>query len=301
LINYRESYLIKFYYGLFVVPFLIYLVTFIYWTTYPCHALLTEPDSPHTQLNTTCVSVLIFFSLYFALYSFITVYKQPHHAFQLLNFWLWPITSTLVLYCCFKVSFFSDEKVTELPDVWWYVLTYTNIAMFLCLMQVMRHIPYTQESILVFFEIFSKIWDYILVLVMVIFCFSNSFYSLSAINAEGTELGGLLDTIKASYTLALGDFGMNETEITGNTWSSFIIFFISSILLMIIYANILITIVSEGFLEVKEKKVQFIFKDKCAVIVLCSIFERVLAYVSRFMRWCNSKIIRVLYYITWKQ
>jgi len=32
------------------------------------------------------------------------------------------------------------------------------------------------------------------------------------------------------------------------------IFFVSSILLMIIYANILITIVSEGFNEVKEKK-----------------------------------------------
>lgn len=70
---------------------------------------------------------------------------------------------------------------------------------------------------------------------------------------------------------------------------------------MIIYANILITIVSEGFNEVKGKKNQFIFKDKCQVVVMCATIERQIALFNRLYRYIVKKITYVVYYITWKQ
>jgi len=107
----------------------------------------------------------------------------------------------------------------------------------------------------VFFEIFSALWTYIFVLIIIVICFANCTFSLQEIPDENIEIPDIMEALKSSYTLALGDFGNGATEVTGASWPSFMVFFISSILMMIIYANILITIVSEGFADVKAKKV----------------------------------------------
>lgn len=188
----------------------------------------------------------------------------------------------------------------DVPDSFWYTLTYTNVAMFLSFMVNLRHVEYAQGSVIIFFEIFNQISSFLVVLILCILCFANSFYSLSEIADEEVTFNGMFDSIKASYTLALGDFGQSPTEISGNSWNSFFIFFISSILLMIIYANILITVVSEGFNAVKEKKMQFVYKDKCEVILACAMYERLLSKFSYGFRRIWNTCLKLVYYCSWK-
>lgn len=151
-----------------------------------------------------------------------------------------------------------------------------------------------------FFEIFSALWTYIFVLIIIVLCFANCTFSLQEIPDENIEIPDIFNALKSSYTLALGDFGNNETEVTGGTWPSFIIFFISSILMMIIYANILITIVSEGFADVKDKKVQYLYRDKCQIVLMCSFFEDIYLSIWSALGYLYGVGLKIVYYFSWK-
>jgi hypothetical protein len=112
LINHREHDLMKFYYAMYIIPYMIYFVTFIYWTNYGVHSLLTAADVKKNSLGLTdtlifkllnpACWILIVGALYFAFISIVSVYKQPHLIFKPLSFWITLCTSILVLYCVTK-------------------------------------------------------------------------------------------------------------------------------------------------------------------------------------------------------
>lgn len=87
LLNHREHELKSYYYSLFVIPYMIYFVTFIFWTNFGVHSLLTAEDVTSNSLGKTetlaydlvkpSVAIIIFFAIYFAIYDMMALYKQP--------------------------------------------------------------------------------------------------------------------------------------------------------------------------------------------------------------------------------
>ena len=177
--------------------------------------------------------------------------------------WMKPFTNVMILISILQFDY-SDSA--------WYLLAFTNFFVFVALLMVFRNIEFVSTQIIIIIEVFKRIFVYLFVLLLIIFSFSNSLYSLVVV--DGLGINGFFENFKSSYTLAMGDFGNDETEVTGNNEWTFVIFFISSIFLMIIYSNILITIVGEGFNSVKEERILFRFRDKCEVLLDVNMASR---------------------------
>lgn len=109
-------------------------------------------------------------------------------------------------------------------------------------------------------EVFKKLVPFIIVTIISIVGFADSFHSLSRIYPEPL-VETYLDSFKYSIMLTLGDFDVEKLDELG--W---ILFLAAALFNLIILLNLVIAIISEVFTELYPTKEPSFFKERVSLI-----------------------------------
>mmetsp|Transcript_20660 Transcript_20660/g.19667 ORF Transcript_20660/g.19667 Transcript_20660/m.19667 type:complete len:226 (+) Transcript_20660:874-1551(+) len=164
---------------------------------------------------------------------------------------------------------------------------YTAIAMWLRFLYFFRIYKATNFYIKMITEVIKDMGQFFFILSIAIIAFGHTFYiyfknhnvvsETLIINDDGTEtivrtqdsiseFDNFLYALLYSYLLSIGEFGTDNFPIFGET-AAWFFFILSSLFVLIVMLNLLISIVSETFARVNGDKERIMYQDMVDLIV----------------------------------
>ena len=123
--------------------------------------------------------------------------------------------------------------------------------------RIKREMAYMTYSIR---NIIFEVRHFFGVLIIMILGFSAAFFALSN-NSEEPIVTGIFDSIAFSYKMALGEFDTDAFN-----FSTYLLFFLATMLELIILINLLIAIISDSFGDVKKDWEKFSYKERAEMV-----------------------------------
>lgn len=296
LINHRFDKTYSYYVMLHVLPFTFGYLCFLLWNFYTVFYVQdpTKSDSFYVQAENFFYAVLYTIAIYQLIYSIAMIYYYKWEIFDTNKLlFVKPVSSAMVIAL---LAWYEPAN----PNFWVY-MSYTNIILLVSALQVYRHIQMFTEPITIIFQVITKgLPAYLVVFFLLIFGFGAVIKNIAHVESDIT-FETPFDAFKASYFMALGDFGNGETEVsTASTVGVHILFILASLVCMIIFSNILISAVSEEFNVFRARKEALMFQNKCDVIITIDSLFQFLQQFNRIQRGISYIVSVITYYTSWK-
>jgi HAMP domain-containing protein len=216
-----------------------------------------------------------------------------YNALKFNNLGIWNIVDITSLflnlaYIILILVYVIDGSTTITYDARAFVITlgaYATFLMWVRVFQWMKLLDLTSYYVSQIYETAISTLGFLTLLILCIFSFSNFFFQIqqnlkddgeksvngnteSYVNYVETTIGiPFLDAIISMYLLALGEFaidGYNEGYNKTHAWGMFLL---ATIVIMLLFMNFVIAIMSEPFERVKDNAVQYRYSHKLDLIV----------------------------------
>lgn len=154
-------------------------------------------------------------------------------------------------------------------DAFWYMQAVAAVLMWLKFTNFLRAFSATGYLIRMIYEVITDMIAFMIVLALSCVALADAYFSVT--NAEREEgalsFAKFQNAFKFMYLQTLGEFYAPD-EMGMEDWSPalWILFFISSMVNLIVMLNLLIAVISETYSRVNEKKNEYDYKEKIALV-----------------------------------
>ena len=199
---------------------------------------------------------------------------------------------------------FSEEEMTA-PKQWYYVLlAFTSILLWLKFLLFLRVFPYFAYIIQMMYATIEELWPFMTVTLLSVWGFADAFYSLALFNifeeihkneaesgasfetnqsalrqlsdevaegggGEGEEEANFIqnfsDSLTFSFTATLG--GWDGDDLDQLNFVGWVLFVMLAILDLIVLLNFVIAIITEVYMNVRDKQVESTYEEKAKLIL----------------------------------
>eukprot|EP00347_Sterkiella_histriomuscorum_P019266 403342303 len=250
-----------------LIPFIFYFILILLYTTVDFGDELNENQqdsvSKSWERGHKIIGALILaFSLYFVLLEFFKLFKQNYNLTMLSDGIFYVSVIILVIIEFSGVS----NTVFRILAVYVIVQNYQQLLMYL------RVFDTTAVLISMIYYIIKDMLVFALIFIISIICFGNCFYIIQGLQEQSSEVpplagGNFIMVLLYTYSGALGNFDTgNFEQLNQNSWILWLLFFVSSFLLSIIFLNLLIAIMGDTYDSVMLIQKEERLRAKCRLI-----------------------------------
>lgn len=181
-------------------------------------------------------------------------------------------------------------------DEFWYTQAFAGFLMWFRCLYYLRGFERFSYFIRMLIAVVQKIWIFLTILGVVVCGFADTFYSMAQVE-DPIYVTSYVGSLKYSYAIVIGQFADDLNDQSGLSW---VFFVLSSVISMLILANLLIEIVSETYGEVTQKKYLYVFKERCDLICDVQTISYLVHTFNQLGRLTYTTTLRFVYYCTWK-
>lgn len=134
-------------------------------------------------------------------------------------------------------------------------------------------------------EVSKDIVNFLFIAGLTIVAFAHTYFIYLKNNSEGSPFESMRDALVFAYLLPFGDYGIDSFG-DYHTWISWIFFVLATLILVIILLNLLISIVSDTFADIKANYSTIMYKD-----MLHLINENKFLYVGDLSQYYSKKYL----------
>ena len=285
--HYRKA-IVKFMF----IPFLIYFVLFILYATWINEEKFDEGDKDDNYRNAN-IAVIAFILLFIIFHTYLEIRQIMYYKtiyFQ--NFWNIIDLISLVINTFTVIADLAGLKER-------YLITFLAISVLLMWMKLAyfgRMFMSTAWLVRMFISITFDIRYFIIVFSLMVIAFANCFYIGSRVDHSNfIGRNGFWGAITYSYRTGLADFNTEEFPKNGFDTLIFIIWILSTFLILIVLLNMLIAIISDIFDKVYENMQNHLLKELVVLMVESEVF------ISRLKLFKNQRYIIMINKVTGNQ
>ena len=247
-----------------LIPYVVYFVLFCVYATWIMHERSQESNDDDTFhiLGYIGGAVLLIFNIFWAYIEIkqLTFYKYDYFR----DFWNLLDASSVILNITVIIMVFADANFKDINRV----SAVSVIILYFKLFYFLRILFRTAYLIRMIIEIAIDMRFFVLVLMIATFAFANSFYILGRNSpSENGNLAGntVFDAFIFSYKMGLGDFDTDGFD-TVDEEVLWIIFFINTLIILIVLLNLVIAIMGDTFDRVQETQEKSLLKELSQMI-----------------------------------
>uniref|UniRef100_A0A7S3JKB8 Ion transport domain-containing protein n=1 Tax=Euplotes harpa TaxID=151035 RepID=A0A7S3JKB8_9SPIT len=231
-----------------LVPYLCYFLIFCLYATYLLKNQNDESDKNGVYHIFSWIfgAIILVFNVFWA---YIEVTQMMFHKLDYLtSFWNLLDLSSVALNSAVVIMDFADADFKNTNRV----AAISVLILYFKLFYFLRVFFVTAYLVRMIIEIVIDMKNFVLVLIISIMAFGNSYYILGR-NSDSGNLAGesVTDAFIFSYKMALGDFGLDGFN-TKDEEILWIIFVINTIIVLVMLLNLVIAIMGDTFDRVQE-------------------------------------------------
>ena len=268
IINYHWKRVKVFSYCQTMLPYLIQLISFSWWSNVTLADGLLNTDKMDSQI---CIFLLRVISWYFVILEFNQILKMCNtngHIlgifYYLMVFWNYVETIPLIL-IIYNVE--RSQSMGHLDIQFYRVQSFAALTLWLKFFYFLRQFESTSYLIRSLIEVFKDMYVFMGILLCLIIGYADAFSSLSksyVLNDESEGKlfeHGIFNALGYSYALLLGNFETEAFDAYG--W---ILFITASVIEIVVLLNLLIAIISDTFARVCTDQIQYTYKERVSLI-----------------------------------
>ena len=251
-------------------PFVLFLLIYVLSNNWIEMEFIKNPDSKKWEaLNTTFAVLLLIMACYFFVIESFQLKTQSFSYF--LSPWnAIDILPPLLMFVYYIRVLIDNKTLVDEDDMELnlYLKTVTTFFMWTKALYFLRIFESFAYLIRMIVRVIIDMKVFLLVLLIVIMAFADSFYGIIRNNPEGSYFAtfDFWDSFLFAFLLALGDWSVPATFGTVLVPMMQILFMMSTLFNLIVMLNLLIAIISETFAEVNSNKEKFNYQEKAQLI-----------------------------------
>jgi hypothetical protein len=243
------------------VPFLVFFIMFILYTTWILDEMFSEEDDNgdwHTAALVIGICVLVF-QVFFI---YVEIRQIFFHKLEYLkSFWNMLDIASVILNIAVVVLHLTDVREDDLNAV----SSIAVLVLWFRLFYLLRVFSETAYLISMIQAIILEMKYFVLALLIAILAFANTFYILGRNDEENFAGENVWDAFIFSYKMGLGDFDTDGfgTVDEGLIWT---LWFLNTFIILIILLNLVIAIMGDTFDRVQETQESTMLQEFASIM-----------------------------------
>jgi len=269
IIDFKYPIVIEYTMKFLFIPYFLFVLSFLFYQNYSYPKSFEEEEGKNTwaTLNLITIIFIIVVSLFFFINEMVQFKK--HGIYYLFSIWNYIDLGPPILAWATVGMDIVQQKQTE-PGITETTIRITQgVASFFIwikFLYFLRVFDTTGYLIRMIIDVIRDMRAFMIILLVTIIAFANSFFSISEANLEEDKfVSGFLDSIFFTYRLSLGDW---DTESMGQKAQFFVwlLFVLCTVFNLIVMLNLLIAIISETFANVNSNAESAAYQEKARII-----------------------------------